>query len=244
MAKARKSPQEKKSLELTKDHFTGGFHSTQSFHKKWKQKKTLANHEYRRKSKELLAPAKPGIGAKDLPLIVEDLTAGRFEKSVVRKTLKKVGTITIGEKIKWGLANREERVGRRVRSRKSDHLAAVSVIRTLSSLEGEGLIDFVRRAGRLCEAIGGKEAQRVLLSKDSLDQALYFIYRLHFGMNSPADTICRDEELHKALSAWAVKANRILRRDLRVLETKVEQKQANEKKLRTLRGAANEVSGL
>lgn len=237
MTKAQKSPQEKKSLELTKDHFTGGFHSTHSFHKKWKEKKTFANREYRRKSEELLAPAKPGIAAEDLPLVVDDLTVRRFQKSVVRKRLKKVGTITIGEKIKLGLEKREEMVGRRVQRREADHRAAASVIRTLSSLQGEGLVEFVRRAGRLCAAIGGNEAQRVYLSKNPLDKALNFIYSLHFGLDSPADTVRRDEGLHKALSAWVVKANRILRRDMRVVEEKVEQKQANEKKMKALRSA-------
>ena len=237
MTKARKSPQEKKALELTKDHFTGGFNSTRSFHKKWKQKKTHANREYRRKSEELLAPAKPGIAAADVPLTVDDLTAVRFQKSVVRKPLRKTGTITVGEKIKVGLAKREQTVGRKVQRRESDHRAAASVIRTLSSLEGDRLVEFVRAAGRLCAAIGGDEARRVQLSKNPLDQALHFIYRLKWGLNSPADAVCRDEELHKALSAWTVKANRILRRDRRAIEERSEQKQANERKAKTLRRA-------
>ena len=49
----RKSPQEKKELEYTKDHFTFGWNSSRAFPKTWKRKKTNLNREYRRKSGEL-----------------------------------------------------------------------------------------------------------------------------------------------------------------------------------------------
>ena len=92
MTKARQSPQEKKPLEPNKDHFTGGFNSTHSFHKNCKQKKRHANREYRRKSEQLLSQAKPDIAADDVPQIADDLTAARFQKScrsVDQRTLRK-----------------------------------------------------------------------------------------------------------------------------------------------------------
>ncbi|MGA9668771.1 MAG: hypothetical protein WBQ94_06155 [Terracidiphilus sp.] len=237
MAKAQKTPQEKKSLELTKDHFTRGFHSTHSFHKKWKQKKAHANRVYRRKSEKLLAPAKPGISAEEVSLVADDLTAAHFRKSVIRKPLYKAGTITVGEKIKLGLEKREQRTGRRVQRREVDHRAASSAISTLVSLEGEELVEFVRRVGRLCAARDVKEEVRLQLSKDPLDQALHFICRIHFGSNAPAQTVWRDQQLHKAYAAWVVTANRILMRDMRVIEEKAEQKHANEKKIKAIRRA-------
>ena len=107
MAKERKSPQQKKELEQTKDHFTPGWQSSRLFPKTWKRKKTRVNREYRRKSEELLAPAKPGIAADDLELIADDLTAARFQKSVSRTRLHKIGTITVGEKVKRKLERRK-----------------------------------------------------------------------------------------------------------------------------------------
>ncbi|MGD0903300.1 MAG: hypothetical protein ABR924_10210 [Terracidiphilus sp.] len=237
MTNERKSPQEKKFLELTKDHFTVGFRSTRTFPKTWKRKKAHANREYRRKSEELLVQAKPGIAGEDVSLVADDLTAARFQKSVVRKPLKKVGTITVGERIKLGLARRKDMAGRRLQRQETDRQAATLAISTLSSLEGERLVDFVRRAGVLCGAMDAKEAARMQLSKDPVDQALHFIYRIAWGLNSPAGAVCRDPELCKALAAWEAKANRILRHDRRVIEAKAEQKQMNEKKLKALRRA-------
>src|SRR5215469_7742839 len=113
MTQVRKTPQEKKGLEYTKDHFTFGQQSSRTFPKTWKRKKAHANREYRRKSGELLAQAKPGIGSQDLPAIADDLTAARFTKSVVRKPLEKTDTVTLEEKVRLKLARREKSVGRR-----------------------------------------------------------------------------------------------------------------------------------
>jgi len=121
MAKERKSPQQKKELELTRDHFTRGWHSSRMFPRTWKRKKVGANREYRQKSEELLAQAKPGIGALDIELIADDPTAARFQKSVIRKRLHKIGTVTVGEKVKDKLERRAEAVGRNMLG--SDKLA-------------------------------------------------------------------------------------------------------------------------
>ena len=80
-----------------------------------------ANREYRQKSEELLAQAKPGIGALDIELIADDPTAARFQKSVIRKRLHKIGTVTVGEKVKDKLERRAEAVGRNMLG--SDKLA-------------------------------------------------------------------------------------------------------------------------
>lgn len=238
MAKERKSPQEKKSLEYTKDHFTFGRLSSRVFPKTWKRKKTLANREYRRKSEDLLAQAKRGIAAEDASLIVDDLTSAHFKQSVIRKPLIKADTVTVGEKVKLKLAKRQQTVGRRVRVRESAHQAASSAIRTLCSLEDERLVDFVRRVDRLCRVHDSKEFVRLQLSKDPIDQAMYFINCLASGTNSLEDTVCKDPELRAALAAWFAKANRIIRRDRRVMEEKVKQKQITEKRVQALRRAA------
>lgn len=130
MASERKSPQQKKQLEYTKDHFTFGQHSSRMFPTIWKRKKTRANREYRRKSEELLAQAKPGIPVDDVELLADDLTAARFQKSVIRKRLHKTGTVTVGEKVKRKLERREETAGRKVQRHQHYDHAATSAINT------------------------------------------------------------------------------------------------------------------
>lgn len=152
MTKERNSRQEKKFLELTKDHFTAGFDATRKLPKTWKRRRTRAEREYLRQSEELPVQAKPGTAGEDVPLTADDLTAARFQKSVVHKPLKKVGMITVDERINLGLAKREQAVGRTVQCREADRQGANSAIRTLNSLEGERLVGFVRRAGHLCSA--------------------------------------------------------------------------------------------
>ena len=81
MGKERKSPQQKKALRYSKDHFTFS-ESPHAFPKQWKRKKTHANRKYHRKSDELLVQAKPEISAEDADLIVGDVTESQLKKSV------------------------------------------------------------------------------------------------------------------------------------------------------------------
>jgi hypothetical protein len=232
MAKERKSPQEKKQQEYTKDHFTFSKHS--SFPKTWKRKKTHVNREYRRKSQELLVQAKPGMAADDVAKVGDNLTAGLFQKSIVRKPLQKGGIVTVGEKVRLKLAKREQTVGRRVKSHEAYDLAAASAISILGSLEGERLTDVAKRAGLLC---GGNiaEWERVQQSKDPLDQALYFFHRLAKGSGYEVRALDRNQELCRAWSAWIAKVNRILTRDRRAIEEKDNEKKMAGKKLNSLR---------
>jgi hypothetical protein len=239
MAKERKSPQEKKSLEYTRDHFTFAEHS--SFPKTWKRKKIHANREFRRKSDELLVRAKSGMAADDVSLIGDDLTAALFQKSVVRKPLRKTGTVTVGEKVERKLAKREQSVGRRAQSDERYDRAANSAIRTLTSLEGDNLVDVARRASILCSGGNPQEWARLQQSSDPVDQALRFLEQLSRGSASAIDAVHRSEELGASLAAWVTKANRILGNDRRAIEKKVEQKQMTGKTVNTLRRAAHPI---
>lgn len=238
MQKESKSPQEKKRLEYAKDHFTFGWQSSRSFPKTWKRKKVHANREYRRKSEELLVRTKPGSGLDSLPSDAEDLTAARFIKSVVRKPLHKAGIVTVGEKVRLKLTSRGQRVGRKVKKEAAVRKEATSVIQTLNKLESDRLVGFVLRASELCKISDSKETVRLQLSTEPIDQALYFVYRLSVGVNSPRDTICKDETLRVPLAAWFIKANRILSRDERRAKNKVAEKQRNDKRLKSRRRAA------
>ena len=160
--KERKSPQQKKELEYTRDHFTFGWNSSRMFPKAWKLKKARVNRQYRRKSELLLAPTKAGIAADDVELGADDLTAARFQKSVVRKGLHKTGTVTLGEKVQQKLKRRREAVGRNVQRHQHYDRAATSAIKTLHSLDSERFADVVRQADLLCGARNADELKRVL----------------------------------------------------------------------------------
>jgi hypothetical protein len=234
MAKERKSPQQKKELEYTKDHFTFGWHSSRMFPNAWRLKKARLNRQYRRKSEQLLAQTKPGIEVDDVELVADDLTAARFQKSVIRKRLHKTGTVTVGEKVKRKLQKREEMVGRRVQRHQQYDRAATSAIGTLRSLDGRKFVDVVRQADLLCGTRNEGELKRVLQSNDPVDKALHFLYRIGSGSAFEQETLRRNPQLDKDLAVWIEKAKRILNRDKRAVNRKLQQKQAIRKKLKAL----------
>src|SRR5260370_33244988 len=140
MAKERQSLQRKKELEYARDQCTFGWVSSRNFPQTWTRKKARVNRNYRHRSEEILARAKPGIASNDVESIADDLTAARFQKSISRKRLRKVGTVTVGEKVKIKLENRKGVAERRIRRDQRYDSSAFSAIQTLTSLEGEQLV--------------------------------------------------------------------------------------------------------
>lgn len=234
MAKARKSPQEKKELEYTRGHFTFGWHSSRYFPQTWKRKKARVNRSYRRKSEEILAQAKPGIDSGDVEAVADDLTAARFQKSVSRKRLRKTGVVSVGEKVQRKLERRQEAVGRHARRDQRYDISAVSAIKTLTSLSGQELVEFVRRADRMLSAKNAT-LKGILPCKDNLDSALYFLYLVAAGTPLESESLRRNPDLDKAFRGWVSKANRILESEDRAREMKSGQKQAVRLKLKAAR---------
>ena len=202
---SRKSSQEKKQLEYTKGHFTFGFHSSRMFPKTWKRKKTHANRKHRRKAQELLGELKPGMGEDDLTS--DDLTAARFQKSITRKRLDKVGTVTLGEKVKRKLEKRAALVGRRVRIKQSCDIRARSALTALNRLQGEELVEVARRAESIYGGNAG-ELRRVMSSRDPVDRALEFLHRISLGSAHESNALERSPALQEGFSAWLKKAER------------------------------------
>jgi hypothetical protein len=227
MSRERKSPQEKKELEYTRDHFTGGWDSSRYFPKTWRRKKVRVNRQYRRKSEEVLTPLKVGSTVEDLESIADDLTAARFQESISRKRLRKVGTVTLGEKVKHKLERRAEAVGRKVsRDRHEDEMAAAA-IKTMTALTDDELEDFVRRVDLLCCARSGKEHKRVFTRSDNpIDRALRFLNAVCvMGSASEINALRRSPSLDAAFRNWLEKANRIILRQRHAKERKVEGKE-------------------
>ncbi len=142
--------------------------------------------------------------------------------------------MTVGEKVRLKLAKREQTAGRRVKSDEVYDFAAASAISTLVSLEGERLADAAKRASLLCSGHIA-EWERVRLSKDVVDQALYFLHRLAKGSSYEVRALDRNQELCKAWNAWIAKVNRILARDRRAIEETDNKKKIAGKKLNALR---------
>jgi hypothetical protein len=108
----KKTPQEKKEAQYTRDHYSSPWHSPRGFRKSWKKKKNNLNRVLRRKSKGLLHSVE-GRSVEELGPEEESLTSKLFEKGLLRKRIKKIGVVTIGEKVKIKKEKREFAVGRK-----------------------------------------------------------------------------------------------------------------------------------
>lgn len=213
MAKERKSPQQKKRLEYERDHFTFGFNSSRAFPKVWKRKKARVNREYRRKADGLLASAKHALEKEDIEILAEDLTPPRLQKSITRERLHKSGTVSLGEKIRINQEQRAASAGRkRERDRDQDQRAEAAV-RTITSLKGTELLDFVRRAEALCGQKDIKEFKRVFGTKNALNRPLYFLYLVCIGSFAELAALRRNPASNQALQSWIEKANRLITSD-------------------------------
>lgn len=178
-------------------------------------------------------PAKPGLAAEQIESLADDLTAARFEKSVRRKRLQKRGTVTVGEKVKRKLEQREEATGRNAKRRQQYDRSAALAIGILVSLRDGRLASVVRRADLLCNRRNADELKRILRSTDPVDCALYFLYLVTSGSAFQINALRRRPELAEPFGAWIEKANLILERGRRAEEKKFREKQMALKKLKT-----------
>lgn len=233
MPRDRKTPQEKKHLELQKDHFTFS-KNPHAFRKTWKRKKSLINREYRRKSDELLAKAKPQISAKDAESVVGDVTVAHLKESILRKRLQKWSTVTVGEKVKIKLQKREEMVGRRVNSTRHYDSIVKTAVSTLLELEGDQLTDTANRIARVLQGGDPVEWMRLYRSRDRLDRAIYFVERLARGDAFYIDALRRDQALCESFQLWKKNANRLLAKQRRPVQKKLEEKAASQKRVKAL----------
>ena len=232
MTDERKSPQKKKDLEYSKDHFTFSEYP-HAFRRNWKRKKARVNRQYRRKSDELLAQTKPGISANESELIAGDLTAAHLQKSVLRVRLRKSGTVTVGEKIKLKLERRRALIGRNTKKHAHYDELAREAVRVLNSLDGRQILELCMRARQL----GGdlKELRRVARSFNPIDRAVNFLWHLSLGSAPEQEALRRNQMLCEAYNALMERASRIIAQKKRATEEKVEEQHILKMKLRELR---------
>ncbi len=235
MPKERKSPQEKKALEYTKDHFTFGFNSSRAFPRVWKQKKTHINREYRRKSGVLIAQAKPGVDLENAKTVAGEITTAHLKNSVLRKQLHKAGTVSVGEKIKLKLTRRKETVGRRANSHKHYDQEAAHAVRVLTALEGERLAGVIRQASLLCQPGNHEERFRLSRSNADLNRALTFLVNACWGSARERDALRRNQQICEAFESLVDKANRLLNQPKLDARQKIDEQKLFKNKLRGLR---------
>lgn len=233
MPRQQKTPQLKKELELKKDHFTFAKH-VHAFRKEWKEKKTQANRQYRRKSDELLVLAKPEISADDAEALVGDVTVAHLKKSISNKRLHKQSTVSLGEKIAIKSEKRQRTVDRRGKGKRNWDRVVKSAVTTLVALEGDELVQVVKRIAGLIQGGDPVEWMRTYQSKDRLGRTIFFVEQINRGNCLYVDALRRNEELCKAFQSWATKANRILAKQARPIQRKLAQKVAIKKKVNSL----------
>ena len=201
MPRQQKTPQEKKQLELKKDHFTFT-NAPHAFRKNWKKKKAKLNRQYRRKSDEILATAKGEVSVNDAECLVGDVTASHLENSISKKRLRKRGTVLLEKKIEIKSRVRQEKFGRRVESRRKSDQAVANAISTLTGLQGDKLIQLVNRIAKIVKGGDSAEWVRVYLSKDPADRAIFFVEQIERGDWTLGEALRRDQELCKSFKAW------------------------------------------
>jgi hypothetical protein len=229
----QKTPQQKKELELKKDHFTFA-KNPHAFRKDWREKKAEANRQYRRKGDELLAVAKPQISADDVEALVGDVTVAHLQKSVPRKRLHKRSTVSLGEKIAIKSQKRQDTIDRRAKGKRNWDKVVQSAVTTLIALEGDELVQVVKRIAGLIQGGDPIEWMRTYQSRDRLGRSIFFVEQINRGNCHYIDALRRNQELCKAFQSWAAKANRILTKQRRPIQRKLEGKAATEKRVKTI----------
>ena len=233
MPRQQKSPQQKKQLEPKKDHFTFA-KNPHAFRKGWREKKAGANRQYRRKSDELLAAAKPQISSEDAEALVGDVTIAHLKKSVSHKRLHNWDTISLGEKIAIKTQKRHDTIDRRAKGKRNWDKVVQSTIATLLDLKGDELVQVVRRIAGLVQGGDPIEWMSTYQSKDRLARTIFFVEQINRGNCHYIDALRRNRELCKAFQSWAANANRILAKQRHPAQRKLDERAATEKKVKAV----------
>ena len=112
----KKTPKEKKDAAYEKDHYTFAWNSPHGFQKSWKKKKNRVNRGVRRKSKALLHSIE-GLGYTELSPEQESFTDQLFRKGLSKKKLRKIGVVSLREKVEQKIADRKNHSGFNVRNK-------------------------------------------------------------------------------------------------------------------------------
>ena len=233
MPRQQKTPQQKKQFELKKDHFTFA-KNPHAFRKGWKEKKAEANRQDRRKSDGLLAVAKPQNSADDVEALVGDVTATHLKKSVSHKRLHKWSTVALGEKIEIKSQKRQDTIDRRAKGRRNWDRVVQSAVTTLLALEGDELVQVVKRIAGLIQGGDPMEWMRTYQSKDRLSRTIFFVEQINRGNGLYLNALRRNQELCKEFNSWIVKADRVLAKERRPAQRKLDEKAAIEKKVKAV----------
>jgi hypothetical protein len=105
----KKTPKEKKDAAYEKDHYTFAWNSPHGFRKSWKKKKNRVNRVVRRKSKALLH------SIEELSYTEQESFTEQLFRKVSKKKLRKMGVVSLREKVEQKIADRKNHSGFNVR---------------------------------------------------------------------------------------------------------------------------------
>lgn len=179
---------------------------------------------------------KPGLGAGEAESVSEDMTAPRFQKSVSRKRLNKIGVIPMGEKVKRRLQRRAESVGRRVQEHQHNDREAAQALKKLESLTADNMPAVVNRMELLLKG-NVEELIRVACSGDPLDQALRFLRAVNIGSSRELEALRRNPKLCQRFRRWIQKADGIIAKTKRAQERKQQEKETARQRSKKFRKA-------
>jgi hypothetical protein len=162
------------------------------------------------------------------------VTVSQLHKSVPRKSLHKWGTVSLGEKIESKLQKRRESIDRRAKGKRNWDKVVQSAVTTLLALEGDELVQVIKRIAGLIKGGDPVDWMRTYQSKDELARTIFFVEQVNRGNCDYIEALRRNQELCKAFQTWAAKANRILAKQMQPAQRKLEQKAATERKVKAL----------
>jgi hypothetical protein len=135
---------------------------------------------------------------------VGDVTVVHLKESVLTKSLRKLGTVSLGEKVQTKLQKRTKAIGRKVNHKRHYDEIFQAAMKTL------------------------------LQSQDRLDRAIFFVEEISRGNAIYLDVLRRDQKLCLSFQSWKKKVERILMRARRPAIRKLEHRIATEKKLKAV----------
>ena len=110
-----------------------------------------------------------------------------------------------------------------------------SAVSALLALEGDELVQVVRRIAGLIQGGDPIDWMRTYQSRDRLARTIFFVEQVNRGNCQYIEALRRNQELFKAFKSWAVKANRILAKQKRTIQRKLDEKSATEKRVKAVR---------
>jgi hypothetical protein len=145
----RLTPQEKKDLAYSRDHYVSASESRHAFRKNWPKKKSMANQAHRHSADEKIRQLNRLGDSQSIDNVPIEVTSEELRKPDPRKKLDKSGVHSLKEYVQFSRRRRSEREGgvreRRQRDDAEWRSCILAIERKPSSLSAAKLLNRLTR---------------------------------------------------------------------------------------------------